>query len=419
MIVDAGLRLAVAGLIGLAIGLEREWSGHASGPDARFAGVRTFLILGLIGGLAGWTIGEGLAGVGVPLLAGAVLLVVAAYATAVQRSGSTDGTTEVAAVAVLGLGAVAGVGHLAVASAVTAVMALALREKERIRALLPRVAEPEIRAAFQFAVLALVILPILPAGPYGPFGGIQPRTLWIVVLLISGLNFAGYIARRAVGASRGFAIAGALGGLASSTAVTLSFAQRSRVEPVHGAALGLGVVAACTVLVPRVLVVSWALSPVLGRALAPALLLPMVVGAGIVLLLRRRRPEEADEADDPPLGNPLQLGAAIRMAVLFQAMLLGLEFASDRFGERGLLATSAFLGLTDMDALTFSVSRMAGTTVEAGMAAQAVLIGLISNTLFKLGVGVAVGRGPFLKVVAAGLLVLAMATLAGLWLVFT
>lgn len=417
MIEETAVRLAVAGLVGLAVGLEREWSGHATGPDARFAGVRTFMLLGLIGGLAGWSAAAGHLALAVPLVVGAVALTIAAYVLAVRQSGSIDGTTEVAALAVISLGAMAGLGHLATASAVTAVMVLALREKQRIQALLPRILEPELRAAFQFAVLALVILPLVPTGPFGPFGGIRPRTLWIVVLLLSGLNFAGYIARRIVGETRGFGIAGALGGIVSSTAVTFAFSQRSRAEPEHGRALGLGVLAACTVLVPRVFAVSTALNPALGVALAPALALPLLLGAVVVYLLRRRRPEEEGETNHPPVENPLQLGAALRMAVLFQAVLLGLELARDLLGDTGLVGTAALLGLTDMDALTFSMSRMAAESVGIPLAARAILVGLTANTVLKLVVSLTVGAGSFRRVTGVGLAALALATLGGFWLV--
>lgn len=418
MMLEAGLRLAVAGLAGLAVGIEREWSGHATGPDARFAGVRTFLLLGLIGGLSGWTIDIGMPLVGAPLLVGAAALVVAAYVLAARRPGASDATTEVAGLAVLLLGAVAGLGHLALVSGVAAVMVLALREKAAIRRFIALIGEPELRAAFQFAVLALVILPLLPTGPYGPLGGVRPRTLWTVVLLISGLNYAGYLARRIVGETRGYGIAGALGGLVSSTAVTLAFAQRSRVEPRHGAALGLGVLAACTVLIPRVFAISWALNPALGMALAPALVPPLLLGLGVVIFLRRRRAAETEETDAPPVGNPLQLWLAIRMAVAFQLVLFAVGFASDRFGAMGLYGTAGVLGLTDMDALTFSMSRLAETSVTARTAAQAVVVGMTANTLLKLVVALAIGAPGFRRAAGLGLAGLAVAMGLGLAIVF-
>ena len=241
--------LAVAGLAGLAVGIEREWSGHATGPAARFAGVRTFLLLGLLGGLAGWLIDGGLMLPGALLLASGAVLTVAAYVMAARRGGAAiDGTTEVAALVVLALGAIASLGFPLVTSAVASVMVLALVEKTRIHSAIERLGEHELKAAFQFAVLAVVILPLLPAGPFGPYDSIRPRSIWIVVLLFSGLNFAGYLISRWLGTSRGYGLTGLLGGLVSSTAVTFQFSRKSQDAPTLGRALALGVVGACTVL---------------------------------------------------------------------------------------------------------------------------------------------------------------------------
>jgi len=266
---DAPLRLTVSGLIGLAIGVEREWSGHASGPRARFAGVRTFFLLGLLSGIAGLLADRDQALLAAVLLAGPALLAVAAYVVASLETGDRDGTTEAAALLVLATGGLAGMGQASIAAAIAVLAALALAEKSRVRELITRIGETELRAALHFAVLAIVVLPLLPAGPYGPGGAIRPRELWSVVLIFSGINFVGYLARRAVGAERGYGITGLLGGLISSTAVTLGFSRQSRAEPEHARGLALGVIAACTVLLGRVLVVTAVLSLSTALALCP------------------------------------------------------------------------------------------------------------------------------------------------------
>ncbi len=200
---EGAVRLAIAALIGLGVGLEREWSGHASGPDARFAGLRTFLLMGLLGGSAGLLIMLGNPLAAAVIAVGGVLFGVAAYAMAVRRTDSSlDGTTEAAALVVVALGVLAGVGWLALAAGAAAVVVLALREKSRMHWLVGQMEEHELRAAFQFAVLALVVLPLLPVGPYLGDMAIRPRLLWSLVLVFSGLNFAGYIARRVIGPAR-------------------------------------------------------------------------------------------------------------------------------------------------------------------------------------------------------------------------
>ncbi len=253
-------RLALAGLSGVAVGIEREWSGHASGPHARFAGVRTFLLLGLVGGMSGAMAAAGWAALAVTLTGGAAVLAVVAYVVASEQTADRDGTTETAALLVLSTGALCGLGYGRVGSGIAVVAALALAEKSRIQNLVTRIGDIELRAALRFAVLALVVLPLLPEGPYGPFDAIRPRELWSIVLLFSGLNFLGYLARRTVGPEPGYGITGLLGGLVSSTAVTLSFSRESRSSPKYAVSLALGVLAACTVVIPRVFAITLALS---------------------------------------------------------------------------------------------------------------------------------------------------------------
>jgi uncharacterized membrane protein (DUF4010 family) len=407
--------LAVAGLAGLAVGIEREWSGHATGPAARFAGVRTFLMLGLLGGLAGWLIDGGLLLPGALLLASGSLLTVAAYVMAARRGGATvEGTTEVAALVVLALGAIAGLGFPLVTSAVASVMVLALVEKTRIHSTIERLGERELKAALQFAVLAVVILPLLPAGPFGPYDSIRPRAIWLVVLLFSGLNFAGYLISRWLGASRGYGLTGLLGGLISSTAVTMQFSRRSRDIPTAGRALAVGVVGACTVLVLRVEILAAALQSDVALALIRYLAPVLLTGAAVllVLYLRRARKSEREAAD--PARNPLGLWSAIRLAIAFQVVLLLVPLVRHLWGVKGILASAAVLGFTDVDALTYSMTRLGAEAAALG--AQAIAIGILSNTVLKLAFVLSLGRGQFRWIAGLGLVALAVASGVGLWL---
>jgi uncharacterized membrane protein (DUF4010 family) len=411
---DTPLRLAVAGLIGLAIGVEREWSGHASGPRARFAGVRTFFLLGLVGGIAGWLSAQDRLLLAVVLLGGSASLAVAAYVVASQQTGDRDGTTEAAALLVLATGSLSGLGYGSIAAGVAAVAVLALAEKSRIREFITRIGETELRAALHFIVLAVVVLPLLPTGPFGPGDAIRPRELWSVVLIFSGLNFLGYLARRAVGADRGYGIAGLLGGLVSSTAVTLGFSRQSRLTPEYGRGLALGVIAACTVLLPRVLAVTLALSPSVAQHLVPYVIAPaLVAGCFLTYALLRKQPASG-RGKELDSGNPLRLGAAIQMALAFQLVLLAVPIAQHLWGSGGVLGSAAVLGLTDMDALTYSMSRFGVSTGDAPLAARAIAIGLLSNTLLKLGLALTLGAPGFRRSAGTGLLAFAVSLLAGL-----
>lgn len=416
---QAAARLAIAALIGLAVGLEREWSGGTAGAKPRFAGLRTFFLIGLLGGAAGLLIAESYRAVGAVLAAGGSALAVAAYIMSTRHADAeADGTTEAASLVVIALGTLAGIGWLWLAAGSASIVVVALHEKTRLHWLVRRVGEVELGAALQFAALAIVVLPILPRGPFfGPLD-VRPRALWGVVLLLSGLNFLGYLARRALGAQHGYGITGAIGGLVSSTAVTLSFSRQSRRDPALARSLASGVIAACTVLLPRVLVVSAALNPAVALALVPPLIPPFIAGAATTALLVFGPRSESAPAAQPSAEDsrsPLRLAAAIRMALLFQIGIALLAFVQSAWGTRGVYTTAAVLGLTDVDALNVSMSR-SDSGLAPSVAAHAVAIGVIANTVLKLGVALVLGSARFRRVAGLALAGLAAAAALGLWL---
>jgi uncharacterized membrane protein (DUF4010 family) len=401
----AVLYIAAAALGGAAVGVEREWSGHASGPHARFAGIRTFTLLGGLAGIAGWLWNEGAAAMATVLLAGGAALVVTAYVAASRHA--VDGTTEVAALVVLAAGALAGAGRLTLASGIVAVTSLLLVEKTRLHAWVARIDDAGLRAGFRFAVMAVVVLPLLPEGPYGPFGGVRPRELWALVLVFAGLSFAGYVARRAVGARRGYSVAGLLGGVISSTSVSFVFARASARAEAPGLALACGVVAASAVMFLRVLVATAILAWPLALVLAPYALVPFAAGALVALTLLRRTPEPAGMLTPP--ANPLQVWSALQMAALFQAALAVITVVHARFGELGVLWSGAVLGATDVDALTFSMVLAVAGGAPLALVARALGFGMLANTLLKLAVTLGLGHGRFRVAAALGLTVMALA----------
>ncbi len=424
------LDLLVSALVGLAVGVEREWSGHTTGPDGRFAGIRTFTLLGVIGGFGGWFFREGQPALAAVIIGAGVLFPISAYAATLRRPGTTtDGTTEVAAILVVAMGAASALGHRTMASAAAVLCVLLLAEKSTFQNALQKIAPHELRAALQFAVLALVILPLLPSGAYGPYNAFQPRQLWIVVLLFSGLNFAGYIARRIIGETRGLTVTGFLGGLVSSTAVSLTFSRRSRAEPALALPLALGVVAACTVLVPRVLVTSWMLQPAVAAAAVPILVLPFLVGIALVAFVMWRERETrvsptpaadigtAAVAIAPAAGqNPLALASSLQMVLAFQVVLFAIAWVQQAVGTTGVLLSATLLGLTDVDALTVSMTRYGTDAANVRVAAAAIGIGVLSNTMLKLALVVIIGGPRFRGRAAVGLLALAAAAGVGIWI---
>jgi uncharacterized membrane protein (DUF4010 family) len=397
--------IVVAALGGTAVGVERQRSGHATGRRARFGGVRTFTLLGAIAGIAGWMTTVGLVGLAGVLAAGAVALIIAGYVAASRHD--VDATTEAAALVVLAAGIVGGMGRLAFASGSIAVTTLLLVEKSRLHALVGRLDDEELQAAARFGVMAIVILPLLPEGPVKALWGIKPRELWMLVLLFTGLSFAGYLARRIFGAQHGYPLAGALAGLLSSTSVTLTFARLSRTQPALSTTLAVGTIAACTVLFPRVLAATFVLDFGVAQTLGPYLLAPFAVGLlGLVVWLRRT--PDATHLPDTPR-NPLQIGPAIQMAVTFQAVLFAVGWVRQMFGDLGLLVSGAVLGLTDVDALTISMARSAASGVAAHIAAQAIAIGILANCVLKVMLALAFGTSTFRRVSGITLAAMALA----------
>jgi uncharacterized membrane protein (DUF4010 family) len=410
---EGALGIGVAAFGGAAIGLERQWSGHAIGPYARIGGIRTFTLLGIVGGAAGWLWLQGAAALGAAIALGAGALIVAGYA-AVSRS-DPDGTTEIAGFVVLAAGALAGAGQMRLASAMIALSALLLVEKSRLHAAIARLDDAGVRAGVRFAVMAVVVLPLLPEGPFGPWGGIRPRELWMWVLLFSGISFAGFILRRAVGEKRGDLVAGLVGGLVSSTSVTFLFARASRDHPARGRTLAFGLIAACAVMIVRILAATAVLNPRLSLASLPYLAPPLL--ATIVATVIGLRSGRARDGAVRGPSNPLELGAALQMALVFQIVLFVVHEVGRSYGGVGLAITGAVLGLTDMDALTISMAKSADTDAALHAGAVAIAVGVLSNTLFKMAVAGFVGRGALRTVVPAALALSAAASAAALLLI--
>jgi uncharacterized membrane protein (DUF4010 family) len=404
--------LWIAALGGAAVGIERQWSGHAEGLRARFAGVRTFSLIGGLGGLSGALWSLGVTGPAVVVLSGTAALCIVAYLAA-SRS-DIDGTTEVAALVVLTSGVLAGLGSYRLASGIIAVTCLLLVEKSRLHSLVARIDDVALRAGVRFGVMALVVLPLLPEGPYGPFGGVRPRELWALAPFFSGLSFLGYVARRMLGPDQGYFVAGLLGGLVSSTNVTFTFARTSRAEHASDGALAYGAIAASAMLYPRVLVAVAVLNlpmlPSVTRYLAlPALAAVTAAAVG----LRRSHDENSTPSD---IANPLQLKSALQMAFAFQAMLMLVHLAGTAWGSAGVYGSAAVLGLTDVDALTVSMARGVAQAVSLQTAAVAIAVGVLANTGLKLALALLLGSPRFQRIVGLTLGVMILLAVASLGL---
>jgi uncharacterized membrane protein (DUF4010 family) len=308
-------RLGVAVLIGMLIGLDRERS-DLSGQRLLFAGVRTFPIIALAGALPQCVPGP--AGI-ILLIAGFIAvaaITVVSYAHSAAH-GESGATTEIAALVTFMLGALAGSGEMVIAGAVGVGVAVLLASKLRLESLSRALAPEELAAVLELAVISVIVLPLLPRRGYGPWSILNPFEIWLVVVLVTALSFAGFVAMRILGERRGLTVTGIIGGMVSSTAVTLAMAGRSRdAGPGAASSSAAAVILASTVMCVRVAV----LAGIVGAGILPRLL-PVVVVMGSVgfvaarLVMRRAGRQDAKPAR--PLGNPFRLRAAIIFAAIY------------------------------------------------------------------------------------------------------
>jgi uncharacterized membrane protein (DUF4010 family) len=383
---SAVLRLGVTLGLGLLVGLERERRGST------LAGVRTFALVALLGAisgllsleLGGWILGAGLLAVAGMVVMGNVVKL---------RSGENDPgiTSEIALLLMYGLGAMLLLGPLELGLALGGTLAILLFAKDRLHGAIARLGEKDLTAIMLFALVSLVVLPLLPDRTYGPFDVLNPREIWLMVVLIVGISLGGYVVYKVLGGKTGTAIAGILGGIISSTATTVSYARKSRAE---GSAPGIATVViliASTVVFVRILVEIAVVAPETLEVVAPPLLLLLVSFAALSALAWRFG--HADHEPMPEPSNPTELGSAVLFGTLYAGITLALAAAREWFGNAGLYALGALSGIADLDAITLSTANLTRTgSVTPDTLWRVVTLAALANLVFKLGIVVALGR---------------------------
>ncbi|HEU0187288.1 MAG TPA: MgtC/SapB family protein [Gallionellaceae bacterium] len=366
--------------IGLLIGLERERN-----PSAK-AGLRTFALVALFGTLVAMLSSK----TGSPWLLAAGLLVVGAMIIAAYFSNPGEeldpGTTTVAALLLCyGLGALVWYGQAQLAVMLAVTITILLYFKPELRGMTQRLTRRDLVSVLQFLVLTFVVLPVLPDQSYGPYGAFNPHQTWLMVVLISGLSLAGYVALQWTGHRYGPPLLGFLGGLVSSTATTLAYAKHGRNNESMVNLSAAVILIASQVVLLRLLVVSSVISP----ALLPALLRPLGIGLafGIVaILINWRRLRSSADLPRPSSSNPTEIPAALGFALMYVVVLLGAAWLSDVAGNKGLFAVAAISGLTDVDAITLSSLRLYQLgSLHCNDAVMAIAIAFLSNMLLKFG----------------------------------
>lgn len=382
--------LAVALTIGLLIGIERGWKERRAAEGERVAGVRTFALLGLFGGVAA-LLGDRFGA----LLIGLIFLGLAgllgfAYFQQQERDDDAGMTSLIASLLTFLLAALAASGEAVAAVAASVVTMLILNQKPLLHRWIRALRPGELRSGILLLLISAVALPVLPDHAYGPYQALNPYEIWWMVVLIATISFVGYFAIKIGGTRNGVLFTGIFGGFAASTAVTLHFARMARREPVLAPVLATGTLLACGTMLPRMLLVTGLINPALLPLLAgPVLLMSLPVYLPALVLLRQAARVSGDIA--APLRSPLELRTALLFGLLLALVLLLGRALQAGFGNAGVLALAAASGVADVDAIALSLAHMGDAVVALKTAVAGLVIAAATNTLAKGVLAVAIG----------------------------
>lgn len=380
----------------------------------RVAGVRTFTLLGLLAGIAGLVGSLGQAFAGGALIAGAAAILCIGYWNRPDLAKRPDATSPVAGMATIGLGFLAGSGNPALAIVGATIVTLILALKEEVHGFIGKLDEEDVKALARFAVIAGAILPFLPSGDYGPYGAWNPQKLWLVVILVTGFSFLGYVANRIFGARHGTIATAVIGGLYSSTAVTQSLAQRLG-SGKGGGAEPAGIALASAVMYLRVIILVGLLAT---RLLVPFIMIiapALLVGGAAGLWLFRKAPRS--EGPSPP-GNPIALVPAFGFVLFVAFAAVAGAWAQGRFGEEGIAVLLLIIGTMDVDVAIVTAGGLPPEAIGELFAATALAGTILANMSVKLGITIAYGRSRSLAAaIALGASMAALAASIGVALV--
>ncbi|BEI23472.1 MgtC/SapB family protein [Vibrio fluvialis] len=394
--------LLVALLLGAIVGTQRGWVARNNVEGSRVAGIRTFSLVGLYGGLSAI-----LAAHYSPLLLGFALLalvVLASIAFVLKQRKSQDisitGVVSLLVTFVLGSLAVSGEPVLAAAAAV--ITAVVLDNKKELHEALQKLQEYELDAALRLMLISIVMLPLLPNQSYGPWQALNPYEIWWMVVLIASISFLGYFAIKIGGAKRGVLFTSVFAGFSSSTALTLQFSNLSRDQPTISPLLASGILLCCGTMFPRLLIVASLINTELTPILWPVIAV-MMIGLYIpAWFIWRSTDVDFNEDQSANHKNPLALQSALWFGVILAIIMLLAHALSDWFGQAGTLALSAVSGITDVDAITLALGRQSTHLLDAYTAAMGIIIAASINTLVKMGMVISIGdRGLWVRVAPA------------------
>ena len=374
--------LSIALAIGLLIGLERGWHTRDRNEGMRIAGLRTYGLISLLGGLWGLLAQQADALLMGFSFLGLTLVLLIAYSKSLDKFEDFSITSIIASLITFTLGALTVFGHIMLTSAMAVVITLLLSFKPLLHSWINKLEEHELTATLKLLLISIVILPILPEKSYGPWAAFNPYHIWWMVVLIAGISYLGYFAIRIAGNQHGPVLTGALGGLVSSTAVTLNLSKLSTQQPNMENVLAAGILTACATMFARTLLLTSIINPALFRVLLPALLV-MTLFTYFVAFLLWRNARGFRAIEEIKLENPFQLGMALKFGAFLVVIMLLSKLLKIYFGDMGTYFLAATSGLADVDPITLSMSQMSKEGLEISVAAKAILIAVSVNSVIK------------------------------------
>ena len=405
------LNLAVALLLGAIIGLERGWDAREQKSGERIAGIRTFALVGLLGGISAVLAQEITEWAFPVLLVSVVAMAIVAYSERLEHIRNFSITGMVGMVLTFCFGAVAVAVDPVIATAAAVVTAIILDNKQEIHGWVNKLKEHELDAALKLLLISVVMLPLLPNEKMGPGGVLNPREIWWMVVMIASISFVGYFAIRVAGTRKGILFTSLFAGLSSSTALTLHFARQASKTPQLNAQFATGILIACGTMFPRILVYCLVINP----DLLPSLIWPVLVMTALLygpaLFIWRKNDRELQVSQPTLNQNPLDLTSALVFGALLTAILLMGEFLGNWLGDAGIYFLAATSGIADVDAITLSLTRMSNNSLAMGTAVIGIVIAAATNNLVKSALAGFVGNrqigllvgGPMVLSLAAGL----------------
>lgn len=379
---DDLITLGIAFGLGMLVGLQRQHT------DNKMAGVRTFTLIAILGVVSGFLTRDLdnpfiLPAIGLSITA----LLVVANIIKLKKLNETDvgQTTEVAALLMFAIGAYLVLGSQVIGVIVGGAMAVLLYVKEHLHNFIENLKDKDLAAIMTFAGISLVILPILPNETYGPLDVLNPQNIWMMVTLIVGISVIGYFIYKFVGKKVGIISNGVLGGLISSTATTVSYARKTTSSKNIGKMAAFVIMAASTIALARVMIEIGVVIPEKLPQLIVPLLVEFVFMVALCVVLFYFINKDASEDDEmPEPKNPAQFKSALIFGLLYGLILLAVAFTKKTFGNEALYVVSIISGLTDVDAITLSLSQlMKGGGLETNSGWRLILLASLSNLVFK------------------------------------